>query len=166
MVLIIIDHITKIANQTSYSNEIFIFQFVQTEISGLNEDYIALSRCFNSSLRVTSEAFTLSNKTIRSLNICPPLADDVYINEVEVSSPALFIPRITNEFIELYDGGRGNTIMKYLTLVLFDGGSPFFGGSSEDVSYFAVDLDGKKTNPDGYFVIGTSDLADTIGKLT
>ena len=126
---------------------------------------MALSRCYNSSLRVSSKAFIPSNKTIRSMNLCPPLADDVYINEVEVSTPALFFPRVTNEFIELYDGGRGNTVMKYLTLVLFDGGSPFFGGPTTDVSYYAVDLDGKKTNPDGYFVIGTSDLADTIGKL-
>ncbi|MCP4536787.1 MAG: ExeM/NucH family extracellular endonuclease [Chloroflexi bacterium] len=51
------------------------------------------------------------------------------------------------EFIELYDGGAGNTSLTGMVVVLYNG--------SGDVSYNAFDLDGFSTNANGYFVIGT-----------
>lgn len=53
------------------------------------------------------------------------------------------------EFIELYDGGSGNTALDGLVVVLFNG--------SDNSSYRAIDLDGMSTNDNGYFVIGDAD---------
>lgn len=49
------------------------------------------------------------------------------------------------EFIELYDGGTGNTSLDGHVIVFFNG--------SDDASYQAFDLDGQSTNADGYFVL-------------
>lgn len=49
------------------------------------------------------------------------------------------------EFVELYDGGAGNSDLSGLTLVFFNG--------SSDTAYEAFDLDGQTTNADGYFVL-------------
>ena len=49
------------------------------------------------------------------------------------------------EFVELYDGGAGNTSLNDLALVFFDG--------ADDASYLAFDLDGQSTNANGYFVL-------------
>ncbi len=49
------------------------------------------------------------------------------------------------EFVELYDGGVGNTDLSGHVLVLFNG--------SDDASYRAYDLDGQSTNGSGYFVL-------------
>ncbi len=49
------------------------------------------------------------------------------------------------EFVELYDGGVGNTSLTDLVLVFFDG--------SDDASYAAFDLDGQSTDADGFFVL-------------
>jgi len=79
---------------------------------------------------------------------CPVVvATGVIINEVDADTPTL----PTNdaaEFIELYDGGFGNTSLTGLTVVLFNGNG--------DVSYRAIDLDGQSTDANGYFVIGSS----------
>ncbi|SHI29931.1 ExeM/NucH family extracellular endonuclease [Wenxinia saemankumensis] len=57
------------------------------------------------------------------------------------------------EFVELFDGGAGNTSLDGLTLVLFNGNG--------DAAYTTIPLDGYSTNEDGYFVIG-SDLVDNV----
>ncbi len=49
------------------------------------------------------------------------------------------------EFIELYDGGAGNTALSGLVLVLYNG--------NDDASYAAFDLDGWSTDANGYFVL-------------
>jgi hypothetical protein len=66
------------------------------------------------------------------------------INEVD----ALTQSGDTREFIELFDGGSGNTPLDGLAVVLFDGAT--------DTSYQAIDLDGQTTDADGYFVIGNA----------
>jgi hypothetical protein len=53
------------------------------------------------------------------------------------------------EFIELYDGGVGNTPLDGFVVVLFNG--------SDNSSYGAFDLDGFSTNSLGFFVIGDAD---------
>jgi hypothetical protein len=53
-----------------------------------------------------------------------------------------------NEFIELFDGGFGNTSLTGYVVVLYNGAT--------DDSYDAIDLTGYSTDADGYFVIGSA----------
>ena len=69
----------------------------------------------------------------------PPAATNVIINEVDADTPGTDAA----EFVELYDGGAGNTALDGLVLVFFNGN----GG----VSYAAFDLDGFSTDANGYF---------------
>jgi uncharacterized protein len=70
-----------------------------------------------------------------------------------VSTPALLINEVdadqtgtdSAEFVELFDGGSGNTSLDGLVLVLINGAT--------DSTYRTVDLDGYRTDDDGYFVI-------------
>ena len=66
------------------------------------------------------------------------------INEVDSAQPG----GDTMEFIELYDGGAGNTSLAGLVVVLYDGAS--------DTSYAAFDLDAYSTNANGYFTLGNA----------
>ncbi|HKQ46551.1 MAG TPA: hypothetical protein VJZ71_00600 [Phycisphaerae bacterium] len=60
------------------------------------------------------------------------------------------------EFIEIYDGGIGNLPLFGYVVVFFNGSAP------GDGSYFAVDLDGKSTNPRGYFVLGNALVTNAL----
>ena len=71
----------------------------------------------------------------------PSASADTLINEVDSDQ----VGTDGAEFIELYDGGVGNTDLSGTVLVLFNG--------STDVSYQAYDLDGQNTSGDGYFVL-------------
>ncbi len=71
-----------------------------------------------------------------------PPASYILINEVDSDTPGAD----TAEFIELYDGGSGRTMLDGLVIVLFNG--------SSDTSYRAIDLDGYETGASGYFVAG------------
>ena len=51
------------------------------------------------------------------------------------------------EFIEIYDGGVGNTSLSGHVLVFYNG--------SSDLSYFAIDLTGS-TNAQGYYTVGNA----------
>jgi len=68
----------------------------------------------------------------------------VIINEIDADTPGTD----AEEFIELYDGGAGNTDLTGLVVVLYNG--------SIDESYDAIDLDGYSTDASGYFVIGSA----------
>ena len=74
----------------------------------------------------------------------PPVAENVIINEVDSDTPGTDAA----EFIELYDGGVGNTSLNGLVIVLYNG--------SNDLSYAAFDLDGRSTDANGYFVLGNA----------
>ncbi|WP_457654539.1 Calx-beta domain-containing protein [Rhodocaloribacter sp.] len=76
--------------------------------------------------------------TIVDDDVPPP---PVVINEIDADQTGLD----EAEFIELYDGGVGNTDLSELVLVLFNG--------SDDASYAAFDLDGFSTDADGFFVL-------------
>lgn len=69
-------------------------------------------------------------------------ATNIIINELDSDQNSTD----TGEFIELYDGGVGNTSLSGLALVFYNG--------SNDQSYLALDLDGQHTDGNGYFVIG------------
>jgi predicted extracellular nuclease len=66
---------------------------------------------------------------------------NVLINEVDADNPSTDAA----EFIELFDGGGGNTALDGLVLVLYNGNG--------DVSYDAFDLDGQTTDANGFFVL-------------
>ncbi|MEZ4734093.1 MAG: lamin tail domain-containing protein [Caldilineaceae bacterium] len=77
-------------------------------------------------------------------------ATGIVINEVDVDTPSTD----TAEFIELYDGGVGNTALEGLALVFFDG--------ADDESYLAIDLDGFSTDANGYLVVGNKAVASAV----
>jgi hypothetical protein len=98
----------------------------------------------NRQLTVPSATTTLDLVCFDS-NVACPVSDFVIINEVDADQDGTD----ANEFIELYDGGVGNTNLSGLVVVLFNG--------SDDQSYnSAIDLDGYSTDANGYFVIGSS----------
>ncbi len=74
----------------------------------------------------------------------PPVATNVIINEVDADNPSTD----TTEFVELYDGGVGNTSLTGLVVVFYNG--------SSDLSYASFDLDGFTTNANGYFTLGNA----------
>ncbi len=75
-------------------------------------------------------------------------ATNIIINEIDADTPSVDAA----EFIELYDGGVGNTSLDGLVIVLYNGNG--------DTSYAAFDLDGFSTNAEGYFVLGNSGVAN------
>ena len=76
---------------------------------------------------------------------------DLVINEVDADQSGTD----TAEFIELFDGGDGNTSLDGYSLVFFNG--------SSDTAYETVALTGYSTDADGYFVVcgDASDISDS-----
>lgn len=69
----------------------------------------------------------------------------ILINEVDADTAGID----TLEFVELYDGGTGNTPLDGLVVVLYNG--------SDNRSYnSAFDLDGFSTDENGFFVLGNA----------
>ena len=99
------------------------------------------------------EISTTMKKTVLSLAtalLAPLVQGQVLINEVDADTPGSDMA----EFVELYDGGVGNTDLTGMVLV-------FFNGSNSDRAYRAIDLDGFSTNGSGFFVAGNSGVANT-----
>ena len=85
---------------------------------------------------------SVDSEFLPATSSCEPLfVHDVVIIEVDADT----VSTDSAEFIELYDGGVGNTSLTGLVLVFYNG--------SDDRSYLAFDLDGQSTDGDGYFVI-------------
>lgn len=78
----------------------------------------------------------------------------IVINELDSDTPSTPV-NDSYEFIELYDGGAGNTSLTGYVLVFYNG--------SNDQSYLALDLDGKSTNASGYFVAGNANIVNNLG---
>ena len=74
-------------------------------------------------------------------------ANNVMINEIDSDTPGVDML----EFVELYDGGIGNTDLTSLVVVFYNGAT--------DTSYAALDLDGFTTDENGYFIIGQSGVS-------
>ncbi|NLE59025.1 MAG: ExeM/NucH family extracellular endonuclease, partial [Planctomycetes bacterium] len=79
-----------------------------------------------------------------------PVGPSVIINEVDADNPGTDAA----EFVELYDGGIGNTSLDGLVVVFYNG--------SNDLSYAAYDLDGYMTDANGYFLLGNTALTPGI----
>ncbi len=75
---------------------------------------------------------------------------DVVINEVDSDTPSTDAA----EFVELFDGGAGNTPLDGLAVVFFNG--------TDNLSYNAFDLDGFSTDADGYFLLGNAAVSPDI----
>lgn len=75
---------------------------------------------------------------------------NVIINEVDSDTPVTDVL----EFVELYDGGAGNTSLDGLFVVFWNG--------SGDISYLTLSLTGKSTNASGYFVLGNAGLISSL----
>ena len=74
---------------------------------------------------------------------------NIIINEVDSDTPGTDVA----EFVELYDGGVGNTALDGLVVVFYNG--------SNDLSYASYDLDGFSTDANGYFVLGNAGVVPT-----
>lgn len=74
-------------------------------------------------------------------------AQSLLINEVDVDQAGTD----SAEFVELFDGGGGNTDLSGLVLVFYNG--------SNDASYKSIDLNGLSTNASGYFVVCGDELS-------
>jgi predicted extracellular nuclease len=77
------------------------------------------------------------------------VAPPIIINELDSDTPGTDVL----EFVELYDGGAGNTPLDGLVVVFYNG--------SNDLSYAAFDLDTHATDADGYFLMGNSGVNPT-----
>ncbi|HKQ47705.1 MAG TPA: DUF5689 domain-containing protein [Phycisphaerae bacterium] len=73
------------------------------------------------------------------------------INEIDSDTPSDDVA----EFVELYDGGVGNTALDGYIVVFFNG--------SDDLSYASFDLDGKSTDANGFFLLGNTGVIGTPG---
>jgi hypothetical protein len=91
------------------------------------------------------------NCTTCSAGVCIPAGGVVVINELD-SDTVTADDEL--EFIELYDGGVGNTPLDGLVLVLIDG--------ANDTIYQAYPLDGRVTDASGYFVLGSGRLVPAV----
>ncbi|MEW6746162.1 MAG: lamin tail domain-containing protein [Planctomycetota bacterium] len=81
--------------------------------------------------------------------ISSPVFADVIINELDSDTASTDIL----EFVELYDGGAGNTPLDGLVVVFYNG--------SGDTSYAAFDLDTYTTDANGYFLMGNAAVVPT-----
>lgn len=79
--------------------------------------------------------------------------EGILINEFDADTPGTD----TAEFIELYDGGRGNLDLDGLVLVLFNG--------ADDASYRTINLAGAQTDDSGYLLLGGPDIAGSTLSL-
>ncbi len=99
----------------------------------------------------------LSFSQTASAHVLPAQEEPVpalLINEVDADTEG----RDELEFVELYDGGVGNTALDNYILVLFNG--------SNDRAYANFDLTGFRTDANGYFVVGNSLVASVALTFT
>ena len=101
-------------------------------------------------LRLNSTGATEVTRQLNGTATIPVEIPDIIINEVDADQTGVD----AGEFIELFDGGIGNTSLNGFVVVLFNG--------SDDKSYAAYDLDGYSTDANGYFVIGSTGMGTDI----
>ena len=82
--------------------------------------------------------------TIANDDSATPPSTAIVINELDSDQ----VSTDAGEFIELFDGGAGNTPLNGLSVVFYNGGN--------DLSYASFDLTGRATDASGYFVLGNA----------
>ncbi|MGB5820499.1 MAG: DUF5689 domain-containing protein [Saonia sp.] len=147
--------VDAIVYDTNDADDATLLTLLNTREAQLNEDELgnkdehSLQRFVNGSggPRTTANYVNAIPTPGRSnTNATEPIS--IVINELDVDTPS----SDTEEFVELYDGGAGNTALDGFTLVLYNGNG--------DVSYNAFDLDGFTTDANGYFVIGNATVTN------
>ncbi|MGB4575396.1 MAG: hypothetical protein WBI06_00655, partial [Paludibacter sp.] len=142
-------------SKTSGSDYTTQLTFTPAEVATAQTVYVRLKAWLTQGdyntevINVTSTDATTQTVTC-SGSVTVPVATNIIINEVDADTPGTDAV----EFIELYDGGVGNTSLNGLVVVLFNG--------NNSTSYNAFDLDGKSTNANGYFVIGSTGMGTGI----
>jgi hypothetical protein len=121
---------------------IFSWQSSDTNVATIDQNGLATGKAAGSTeIRATGRGVQ-SGPSILTVNaVAPP---NVVINEVDSDQNGTD----TTEFVEVYDGGTGNTSLSGLVIVFYNGG--------DDKSYAAFDLDGLSTNAGGYFTLGNA----------
>ncbi|MDQ1769197.1 DUF5018 domain-containing protein, partial [Labilibaculum euxinus] len=89
-----------------------------------------------------------SQEYVVTVSVEIPVVSSLLINELDCDQASTD----TKEFVELYDGGAGNTSLDGYALVFYNG--------SNDLSYATYDLAGQTTNAQGFFVIGSTEVAN------
>ena len=119
---------------------IFAWQSSNTNAATIDQNGLATGQAAGSAeIRATGRGVQSPPAVLTVNPIAPP---NVVINEVDSDQ----VGTDTGEFVEIYDGGAGNTSLTGLVVVFFNG--------SDDKSYEAFDLDGRSTNAGGYFTLG------------
>lgn len=101
------------------------------------------------------DASALQGEAINTPNALNVIADTAPINNTSVVINELDADTKGSdalEFVELYDGGQGNTSLSGLVVVAYNG--------NRDTVYRALDLEGYFTNEEGYFVLGNADVVN------
>ncbi len=117
------------ASNNEVPGVIFSWQSSNTSVATIDQNGLATGVSAGSTeIRATGRGVT-SPPAILTVNpVAPP---NVVINEVDSDQ----VGTDTTEFVELYDGGTGNTSLTGLVVVFYNG--------SDDESYAAFDLDGR-----------------------
>lgn len=114
-----------------------------------NKDSLSLQRYPNGSGgQRNTNTYTQALPTPGSTNTNTIEAVNLIINELDTDTQG----SDTLEFVELYDGGTGNTALDGIVLINYNG--------SNTTSYNTIDLDGFSTDANGYFVIGNADVTN------
>lgn len=114
---------------------------IMTESSSFNGSVSVITRMWEA----TDDAGNMLTHVQSILITCP-----FRINELDTNQEGID----DSEFVEIYDGGLGNTPLDNLVLVFYNGNT--------DASYYAIDLDGQTTNANGIFVIQNGNLGTPI----
>lgn len=80
----------------------------------------------------------------------------IVINEIDADTPSQPV-NDAFEFVELYDGGVGNTSLTGMVLVFYNG--------SNDRAYEGFDLDGLSTDADGFFLAAREGVDGINGRI-
>ena len=113
----------------------------------ISKNQIGRHMCNYKSLLKLIIYFTLASSIFEPSSASGNTTYMIIINEVDSDTPGTD----TLEFVELYDGGIGNTDLTGLVMVFYNG--------TTDTSYAALDLDGFTTDGNGYFLIGQSGVS-------
>ncbi len=103
---------------------------------------------FPDAMALQGEAVNTPNAKNETVAVATTPIDNssVLINELDADTKG----SDNLEFIELYDGGQGNTPLSGLVIVAYNG--------NRDTLYRTFDLEGFFTNEEGYFVLGNANV--------
>jgi len=111
----------------------------------------------NSVITHTSASADAAYNALSIVNVNVTILDNdaptIVINELDSDQTSTD----TQEFIELYDGGVGNVSLTGYILVFYN------GADATNRSYRTIDLTGKTTDANGFFVVGNAGVTPTPG---